>query len=77
MSMRDIINIDENKCTACSKCVLRCGEGALKIIDSKAKLTDKYCDGCGACIDHCLEGAMKIIQREADEFDEIVEPKCC
>lgn len=77
MSIRDILNIDENKCTACGKCVLRCVEGAIKIIDSKAQLTDKYCDGCGACVDHCPEGALEVIRREADEFDEIVEPRSC
>lgn len=74
MPIRNIINIDENKCTGCCKCVPSCAEGAIKIVESKAKLiADKYCDGLGACLDHCPEGALEIIQREADEYEEEAE----
>ncbi|OGR21763.1 MAG: 4Fe-4S ferredoxin [Desulfobacula sp. RIFOXYA12_FULL_46_16] len=69
--MRKIIQIDEEKCTGCGNCVLACAEGAIQIIDGKAKVVaDKYCDGLGACIGDCPEDALKIIEREADDFDE-------
>jgi len=69
--MRKIIQIDEEKCTGCGNCVIACAEGAIKIIDGKAKvIADKYCDGLGACIGDCPEDALKIIEREADDFDE-------
>lgn len=68
---RKIIEIDEELCTGCGQCVITCAEGALKIIDGKAKVVkDMYCDGLGACIGECPEGALKIIEREAEEFDE-------
>ncbi len=69
--MRKIIEIDEEKCTGCGNCVVDCAEGAIEIIDGKAKvIADKYCDGLGACIGNCPEDALKIIEREADDFDE-------
>jgi len=69
--MRKIIQIDEEKCTGCGNCVIACAEGAIQIIDGKAKVVaDKYCDGLGACIGDCPEDALKIIEREADDFDE-------
>ena len=69
--MRKIIQIDEEKCTGCGNCVIACAEGAIKIIDGKAKvIADKYCDGLGACIGDCPENALKIIEREAEDFDE-------
>ncbi|UCH32816.1 MAG: 4Fe-4S binding protein, partial [Candidatus Bathyarchaeota archaeon] len=50
MVIRSIVNIDEDKCNGCGQCILACAEGALQIIDGKAKLiTDVYCDGLGAC----------------------------
>lgn len=68
---RKIIEIDEERCNGCGNCVLACAEGAIQIIDGKAKIVkDQYCDGLGACIGDCPEDALKIVEREADEFDE-------
>ncbi len=69
--MRKIIEIDEDKCNGCGHCVTGCDEGALAIIDGKAKIVkDRFCDGLGACIGECPEDALKLIEREADAFDE-------
>jgi len=58
---RDIITIDEEKCNGCGHCVGGCPEGALQIIDGKARLVnDLFCDGLGACIGDCPQGAIKI-----------------
>jgi NAD-dependent dihydropyrimidine dehydrogenase PreA subunit len=68
---RKIIEIDEELCDGCGDCVLACAEGAIEIIDGKAKvIADMYCDGLGACLGECPNGALQIIEREADEFDE-------
>ncbi|MDX1708138.1 MAG: 4Fe-4S binding protein [Desulfobacterales bacterium] len=70
-SVRKIIEIDEELCDGCGNCVPSCAEGALQIIDGKARvIADMYCDGLGACLGECPMGALKIIEREADEFDE-------
>jgi Pyruvate/2-oxoacid:ferredoxin oxidoreductase delta subunit len=71
MAVRKIVQIDESKCNGCGLCIPNCAEGALSIIDGKAKLIkDLYCDGLGACLGHCPVDAITIIEREADEFDE-------
>ena len=71
MAKRKIIKIDENKCNGCGECIPNCPEGALQIIDNKARLiSDLFCDGLGACIGHCPQGAISIEERDAKEYDE-------
>jgi NAD-dependent dihydropyrimidine dehydrogenase PreA subunit len=71
--LRKIIQIDEEKCNGCGLCIPNCHEGALQIIDGKARLiSDLFCDGLGACLGHCPEGAIEIIEREAEPYNETV-----
>ena len=71
MVLRQIIKIDEELCNGCGNCIPGCPEGALQIIDDKARLiSDLFCDGLGACIGECPEGAIAVEEREAEEYEE-------
>lgn len=72
MARREIIKINEELCDGCGECVPACAEGAIQIIDGKARLVgDVLCDGMGACLGHCPTGALTIEVRDAEEYDEV------
>jgi MinD superfamily P-loop ATPase len=71
MALRSIVKIDEELCTGCALCVTPCAEGAIEIVDGKAKvMKEALCDGAGFCLAVCPEGALTVERREAPEFDE-------
>jgi ferredoxin len=76
MAIRNIINIDEDKCNGCGQCVVDCAEAALRVVNGKARLIKEiYCDGLGACLGSCPTGALTVVQRESAPFDETATEK--
>jgi ferredoxin len=71
MTKRKIVNINENLCNGCGNCIPKCAEGALQIVNGKAKIIkETYCDGLGACLGQCPQGAITLTEREAESFNE-------
>lgn len=70
--LRNVIQIDAEKCDGCGDCVSSCHEGAIVIVDGKARLvSDRYCDGLGDCLGECPQGAITMELREAENYDEV------
>lgn len=71
MAIRQVVRIDEEKCDGCGLCVPSCAEGAIRVVDGKARLVSEVvCDGLGACLNECPRGAISVEEREAEAFDE-------
>ncbi|MGC8781977.1 MAG: ATP-binding protein [Anaerolineae bacterium] len=69
---RQIITIDEEKCDGCGACVPSCAEGALQVVDGKARLVkESYCDGLGACLGECPQAALRVVEMEVEAYDEL------
>jgi len=69
--IREVVIIDPGKCDGCGQCIPACHEGAIRLVDGKARLvSDNLCDGLGACLGHCPRGAITIVRRDAEAFDE-------